>query len=125
MRQQNLELAGPSTVLRKFAIQFIADDHRESPAGAPGVGLVTECPWCFHMASPKSFRTYPSVGSLPTLRPAKKGQPADGNQTSLGKSASASDSPEKDTGELALGACSMLMQLFGPRGLHAPICYVP
>ena len=41
-----LALAGPKTfVLKKFSTLFIADDHRESPAGDPGIGLVVECPW--------------------------------------------------------------------------------
>ena len=42
--QQNLDLSGPKTILRKDDTPWVAADHKESPAGAPGVGPVTECP---------------------------------------------------------------------------------
>ena len=97
---------------KNFDTPSIADDHRETASGAPGVGLAVDCArWC-HTASPKSFRIDPSVASLPTRRSAEAGRPADCN-----KSASVDDSVTKDTGELAAVASSILKTLVRAAGL--------
>jgi hypothetical protein len=57
-----IELAGPGTVVKPCPTPFIQDDHRESPAGAPGEGPVTECPWCKHTCPPQPI--YKSVEEL-------------------------------------------------------------
>ena len=32
--------------IRSAMTPFVPDDHRESPAGAPGSGKVIKCTWC-------------------------------------------------------------------------------
>ena len=63
-----VDLAGPGTQLSKCTTLFLPQDHRESPAGAPGIGLVTECPWRRRTASPKSVIPFPSVDKWPEHR---------------------------------------------------------
>ena len=69
-----VELAGPGTKVKPYATPFFQEDHKESPAGAPGDGPVQECPWCAHTFPPQriwkdvdeleaSKRTKPQVGS--------------------------------------------------------------
>ena len=59
--------------LRDVPAPFTADGCRGPPAGAPGAGPVQDCPWCFHMYSP---RVWLSVGELVTYkaREASKGE---------------------------------------------------
>ena len=56
------DLAGPKTVVKSYATPFFQEDHRTSPAGAPGVGPVQECPWCSHTFPPAP--TWDSIDKL-------------------------------------------------------------
>ena len=47
-----VELAGPGTKVKPYATPFFQEDHKESPAGAPGVGPVQDCPWRCHKFPP-------------------------------------------------------------------------
>ena len=47
-----VELAGPGTTVKPCPTPFLQDDHRESPAGAPGEGPGQDCPWCKHTFPP-------------------------------------------------------------------------
>ncbi|MFM7983241.1 MAG: hypothetical protein ACKPKO_28365, partial [Candidatus Fonsibacter sp.] len=79
---------------------FLAEDHRNAPAGKLGAGPVKECPWCFFTGSPSSFPTYSSVDKLPTRRKSK-------TETSVadhdvgGESVSTDDGSSDDVGTLA------------------------
>ena len=72
-----LEAAGPNDVLQNYSTTFLAEDHRESSAGAPGLGPVRQWPWCYHTGPPASFIQYSSVDNLPNRRKAKTDQSAE------------------------------------------------
>ena len=46
----------------------MAEDHRETPAGAFGVGLVALCPRCHQTASRKSVASRPTLDKMPPKR---------------------------------------------------------
>ncbi|MFM7988432.1 MAG: hypothetical protein ACKPKO_54880, partial [Candidatus Fonsibacter sp.] len=48
------QVAPGAPSLRNYVAPFLAEDHRNAPAGKPGAGPVKECPWCFFTGSPSS-----------------------------------------------------------------------
>ena len=68
---KNKAVVGPKVTLRNYSTPFLSEDHRDSPAGAPGSGPVRKCPWCFHTGPPNSCMQYPSVDTLPVQRKPK------------------------------------------------------
>ena len=62
------ELVGPGTNINPCSTPFMAEDHRETPAGAFGVGLVALCPRCHQTASRKSVVSRPTLDKMPPKR---------------------------------------------------------
>ena len=83
------EAVGPKVSLRSYSTPFLAEDHRDSPAGAPGSSPVRECPWCFHTGPPTSFSRYPSPDEIPVRRKPK-------TETSVGSAAGGDKSAKVD-----------------------------
>ena len=97
----------------------MAEDHRDSPAGAPGAGPVRECPWCFHIGPPQFFVQYQSVDKLPVRRKPKT-QTSVGSTTNGGKSVPTDGAQENDEVALASVACSLLMKVLWAARLARP-----
>ncbi|MFM7986276.1 MAG: hypothetical protein ACKPKO_43880, partial [Candidatus Fonsibacter sp.] len=103
--------------LRNYVTPFLAEDHRNAPAGKPGKGPVKACPWCLYTGSPSSFLTYSSVDKLPTRR-RSKAETSVADHVDGGESASTNDGSHDDVGTLASVACSLLKKVF----LGCPPC---
>ena len=117
-----LDAVGPDVKLHNYSTPCLPEDHQESPSGAPGVGPVRECPWCYHTGPPASFVQYPSVDKLLVHKKAQAETSA-GTSGSGGPSAKADVKPVPDEGKLASVACSLLMKVLWPRVLRARIYY--
>ena len=115
-----LETAGPNVTLRNYATPFLAEDHRDLPAGAPGTGPVRECPWCYHTRPPASCIQCPSVDKRPARRKVKVDQSADTSSDGGGPPAKADAKPVPDDGNFASVACSLLMQALWATRLARP-----
>ena len=50
-------LAGRNLPLKSVQAPLINEDHKGSPAGAPGKGPVQECLWRFHTCPPRVLST--------------------------------------------------------------------
>ena len=103
-------VVGPKVSLRNYSTPFLSEDHRDSPAGAPGSGPVMECPWCFHIGQPNTCVQYPSADKL-LVRRKSKTETSVGSTANNGKSAKADGKQDAEEGVLASVACSLLMQV--------------
>ncbi len=51
------ELAGPNVRMKVVPTPFLVEDSEKGPAGAPcATGPISECPWCTHTFTPKTYR---------------------------------------------------------------------
>ena len=103
------EVVGPNVSLRNYSTPFLAEDHKDALAGAPGAGPVRECPWCYHTEHPATFAQHPSVGKLPVRRKVKAETSAD-SDVGEEQSVATGKKPILDEGALASVACSLLMK---------------
>ena len=115
-------VVGPKVTLRSYSTPFLSEDHRDSPAGAPGSGPVRECPWCFHHGPPNSFTQYPSVDKLLVRRKAMT-ETSVGSATGSGKSAKADVKKDVEEGVLASVACSLRMKVLRAARLARLVIY--
>ena len=58
--------ADPGIAIRPCPTQSTAEDHRESPAGALGIGPLLERPWCRRAAPPQSCWSRSAVDRMPS-----------------------------------------------------------
>ena len=105
--------------LRHYSTPFLPEDHRDSPAGAPGPGPIRECPWCFHTGPPQPFVQYPSVDKLPVRRK-PKGETSVESTANDGKSVKTDGKQDADEGALASVACSFFMKVLWAARLARP-----
>ena len=98
---------------------FLAEGHRDAPAGAPGSGPVIECPWCYHTGPPSTFRCYANVDQLPLRRKVKAETSAESDDAE-GQSVTTHRRSLPDKGALASVACSLLMKVIWAARLARP-----
>ena len=101
-----IELAGPGTKIKPYPTPFFQDDHRESPAGAPGHGPVQECPYCCSTFPPQ--RTWKDVDELEASK--RKRQKA-GTAGEAGQPAGNQAPHHQDRGRLQPIASRILMKI--------------
>ena len=102
--QKYVDLAGPGTKVKEYATPFISEDHRASPAGAPGTGPCVECPWCKHTFAAKVWK---DVGELEVSKYKKR--PRDASQP--GEPGGQSPPHHADRGRLQPIASRVLMKI--------------
>ena len=111
--QNYKDLAGPGTIVKSYNTPFFADDHRESPAGAPGCGRVQECPWCLHTFPPTHI--WDNVDELETFIAKRKvdgpGPPQGGHPSGGGPPGAAQPDHHADRGRLQPIASRVLMKI--------------
>ena len=117
--EQYKSVIGPKVSLRPYSTPFMPEDHRDSPAGAPGAGPVRECQWCFLTDPPQSVAQYQSVDKLPVRRKPKT-ETSVGSTMNDGKSVSTDGKHDHDEGALASVACSLLMKVLWVARLARP-----
>ena len=112
-------MVGVQKPLRSYSTQFLAEDHREAPAGSPGRGPVKECPWCCHTGPPSTFRCYADVDHIPHRRTAKAETSA-GSDDVEEQSVETDRSDRPDQGVLASVACNILVKVLWAARLARP-----
>ena len=112
------EVVGSKVPLRNYSTPFLAEDHKDAPAGAPGTGPVRECPWCYHTGTPASFIQYSSVDELPVRK--VKAETYVDSEVVEKQSVATGKNPVFDEGVLASVACSLIMQVLWAARLSRP-----
>ncbi len=106
-----IELAGPGTVVRPCPTPFLAEDQRESPAGAPGVGPLQECPWCCHTCAPRVFKNEGELLAAKSNKPKKPWKTPTATDNEVGQPTGQRPDHHEDRGRLQSIASKVLMKI--------------